>query len=77
MFVKAIAKELQSHLFKMLGFGTEGANVRFAELLAEDPKIAFRRKNLLSQKDRLEKIKQELDNFGLRSYHDVRDIQNS
>lgn len=64
-FVKAVAKDLQPYLYKKLGFGTEDASVRFAKFLAEDSQIAARRDTLMSQKTRLERVKQELYDFGL------------
>ena len=69
-FIKATAKDLQPILYKNLGFGTADANSRFAKFLAEDPKIATQRETLLSQKRRLERVKQELNNFGLEKLGD-------
>jgi hypothetical protein len=64
-FIKAVAKELQPYLYKKLDFGATDASTRFSKFLAEDSKITARRESLLSQKMRLERIKQGLYNFGL------------
>jgi len=52
-------------LFKKLGFGDADASARFTRLLSENPKIIARRDGLVSQKKRLEKVRQELYDFGL------------
>ncbi|KAF7979740.1 hypothetical protein HWV62_41114 [Athelia sp. TMB] len=64
-FVKAVAKDLQPYLYKKLGFGTTDVNARFTKFLAEDSQMAARRETLMSQKTRLERVKQELFDFGL------------
>lgn len=64
-FMKAVAKDLQPYLYKKLGFGTTDVNARFAKFLAEDSQMAARRETLMSQKTRLERVKQELYDFGL------------
>ena len=64
-FLYAFSNSLQDELVDKLGLGTREAGDRCAGYLAEDPQVAATREELLSRKRRLEKVQDELLNFGL------------
>ncbi|KAF9021368.1 hypothetical protein BDZ89DRAFT_1071439 [Hymenopellis radicata] len=62
-FVKAVGRELPSHLIGKLGLGSTEGNKTCAKYLTEDPEVAARREELVARKKRLEKVIQELSQF--------------
>lgn len=64
-FLYSFAEDLQDFLIEKLGLGSKDAAEKCAAYLAEDPHIVATREELLSRKRRLEKVQEQLLNFGL------------
>lgn len=64
LFVKGIARELQSFLVGELDLGSDLARERCRAWLAEDPAIATHRATLSGRKKALEALLGKLDAFG-------------
>ncbi|KAF9244557.1 P-loop containing nucleoside triphosphate hydrolase protein [Melanogaster broomeanus] len=65
LFVKAIARNLQSFLITKLGIGSSESKDRLAMYLEEDPRIVAQRAELVAKKTRLETVEGELRTFSL------------
>ena len=64
-FMFALADSLQDSLVEKLGLGSKDASERCMAYLAEAPHIVATREELQGRKRRLEKVQEELLNFGL------------
>ena len=58
-----MANSLQGYLLEKLEIGSADASQRLQQLLAEDPSVAQKRKELQEQRTKLEEIKRQLENF--------------
>ena len=61
--VEGLANSLQGYLLEKLEIGSADASQRLQQLLAEDPSVAQKRKELQEQRTNLEEIKRQLENF--------------
>lgn len=61
--VEGLANSLQGYLLEKLEIGSADASQRLQQLLAEDPSVAQKRKELQEQRTKLEEIKRQLENF--------------
>ena len=61
--VEGLANSLQGYLLEKLEIGSADASQRLQQLLAEDPSVAQKRKELQEQRINLEEIKRQLENF--------------
>ena len=64
-FLFAVAEGVQSHLIQKLGLGTPQAAKRCELYLEEDASIVARRDELLRKKERLERVRSEVESFGI------------
>ncbi|KAF7800197.1 hypothetical protein EIP86_011444 [Pleurotus ostreatoroseus] len=64
-FLFALADSLQDRLVEKMGLGTDGSAERCKAYLAEDHHIVATREELMSRKKRLEKVREQLLDFGL------------
>jgi hypothetical protein len=65
IFVKAVAKNLQTFLITKLGIGSTDSKDRLAMYLEEDPRVVAQRAELAARKKRLETVEVELQTFSL------------
>lgn len=64
-FIYSFAEELQDRLVEKLGLVSNDARDRCSAYLAEDPHVVAIREELTARRRRLEKVQEELLNYGI------------
>ena len=65
-FLFAVANALQSFLITKLGLGTPQAAKRCELYLEEDARVVGKREELMRKKERLERVRMEVEAFGIQ-----------
>lgn len=64
-FVRPLAASLQACLIRELKLGQAEGNAKCAEYLMEDPMVVSRRADLMQRRKMLERVQEDLLNFGM------------